>query len=281
MKKRLFLVAGYDANGIIDASLLHLVKSLFEHGDVIFVMDSDTDETELHKLLPYTIYANACRHGEYDFGSYKRAYLYARDNGILSNYEYLYMVNDSVYGPLRDIGPILSKMESFDTAAFGLVRKEHRHFPHIQSWFIGCGPDVFLSDWFDEFIMSVRQEKDKGSITLLYETGFSRLLTTHNIAYRTIWAARYRGIYNRVKHFYMHGLPFVKKVAFSRHYGAYGGQVLYILNHISPDLRNIILENAARTWGQQYIDKLLTRNPVKLIWRRIRYFFYKLSSEGI
>ncbi len=278
MKKRLFLVAGYDAHGVIDTSLIHLVKSMSEFGDVIFVMDSDADASQLKKIKPYTIYAAATRHGEYDFGSYKRAYQYARDNDLLKNYELLYLVNDSVYGPLYDMTDVLKKLESFDTDAFGLVKKLSPKRQYIQSWFIGCRRNVFLSEWFDKFMTSVKKEKSKGAITYLYEYGFSRALTENGGTYKCILTVRYRGIYNCVRKFYKRGLPFMKKVAIPRHMGAYGNQVLYILNHVPTHIRDMIMKNATRIWGDKYMKKLLTRSPLKLLWCRTKYAFHKLNQ---
>ena len=47
----------------------------------------------------------ATRHSEYDFGSYKRAYNWAQENLDTAEYEFVYLVNDSVYGPLFDLNP--------------------------------------------------------------------------------------------------------------------------------------------------------------------------------
>ena len=131
--KRLFLVAGYSAKNTVDAALVYLVQKLAACGDVILIMDSDTPRVELNRVRQYVLHADAVRHGEYDFGSYKRAYTYARDTGILQKYNYIYMVNDSVYGPLYPIEQYLNKMESYGTDVFGLVCNPHKSHSHIQN----------------------------------------------------------------------------------------------------------------------------------------------------
>ena len=277
-KQRLFLFAGYDAHGIVDASLVHYVRALSELGDVVVYMDSDCDDTELNKLKPYVLYAGATRHREYDFGSYKRAYLYARDAGILQNYKHVYMVNDSVYGPLFDLGPILTDLESRNVAAFGLVCNPNRDHPHIQSWFIGMSRDVFMTEWFDKFITSVTHENSKGAITRKYEQGFSKLITAHGLKWECMATIAGRGIYNRVKYVYRTGVPFIKKVAFSRHGGTYGRQIAYVLHHIAPDTRDAILTSARRTFGDDYVKWLLTRNPIKIAYRGIKHGLQKIFS---
>lgn len=279
--RRLFLIAAYSKKNIVDSALVYMVKSLSQCGDIVLVMDNIAPQSEIEKISPYVLYASATRHGEYDFGSYKRAYIYARDAGILSNYDFVYLINDSVYGPLYEIEPYLKKMESFGTSAFGLVWHPHKTEPHIQSWFIGIRPDVFLSDWFDKFITSVTHQPDKGTITYMYEQGFTRLLNKHDIQYKCIFSAPGRSIYNKVKKFYCDGLPFIKKVAFIRHHGCIGKQILYVLNHISPDVRDSILNAARDTYGEKYINWLLTKNPIKIIFRNIKYFIHKICTEKL
>ena len=271
MTKRLFLFAGYDARGHVDASLTYYVRALARYGDVVLHMDNDCTDASIDSLKPYVLHADAARHGEYDFGSYKRAYIWARDNLNLADYDFVYMANDSVYGPLYDLGPILSDMESRAWSAFGPVCNPNRNHPHIQSWFIGMRPDVFLSDWFDAFMTSVTHQTDKGAVTKLYEQGFTAAVAAHNMSWGCIYTVANRGVYNKIKSLYKRGMPFMKKVAFSRHNGCLGRQILYVLNHIPTDARNAIMDGARHTFGDQYIEWLLTRNPFKVMWRCMTY----------
>lgn len=279
--KRLFLIAGYDAQNIADESLLYLVQSMEKCGDVILFIDSDCDKNQLSKFGSFCIYAAATRHGEYDFGSYKRAYQYAKDNDLLKNYDFLYLINDSVYGPLYDIEPYLEKMESNDADAFGLVCNPHPTHPHIQSWFIGMRKSVFLSSWFDEFMLSVKKLSDKGSITKVYEHGFSKLITANGLKWECLYQVPGRGIYNDIKKLYKQKLPFIKKAAFKRHNGSLGRQINYVLTHTSKDIASLILLNAKRTWGKEYINWLLTKNPIRILYRNITYIIRKIFTEGL
>ncbi len=275
MVKRLFLFAGYDKTHCVDNSLIYTIRKLSQLGDVIAYLDCDAAASELEKLSPYVLYAGASKHGEYDFGSYRRAYTYARDAAILNNYDYLYLVNDSVYGPLFDLAPLLETMESYNVDAFGPVSKLHKRRPHIQSWFVGCDRTVFKSDWFEEFMTSITKQPDKGEITYRYEQGFTKLITEHNMSWRTFLTVKNRGVYNDVKKLFKRGLPFIKKSSLHRHGGALGRQILYVLNHTSPDVHDAILENARRTWGDEYICWLLTKNPFKIIYRNLQYALHK------
>jgi lipopolysaccharide biosynthesis protein len=278
--KRIFLIAGYDKNGKINSALVHQVKSFAKYGDCVLVMDSDCDESEITKIKPYCLYVAATRHGEYDFGSYKRAFIWATENTNLSNYDFMYMVNDSVYGPLFDIGDYLNQMESLGTDAFGMVKKTGGRFEHIQSWFIGMTQKIFLSKWFSDFITSVKKVETKTMVTALYENGFTRKLNENKIAWRCIYKIYNRGIYNRIKHLYKIRMPFIKKLSFTRHFGAYGNQILYVLNHIPKKLRDDILLSARETFGTKYIDWFLTKNPVKILARKIKYITSRLLCKN-
>ena len=277
--KRLFLFAGYDAHGVIDPSLVYYVKALSALGDVVLCMDSDCSPAELQKLSKYVLHADGTRHGEYDFGSYKRAYIWAYENLNLSDYDFVYMANDSVYGPLYPLQPALEDLESRNMDAFGMVCNPHRNHPHIQSWFIGMRPSVFNTKWFDAFIRRVRKLESKGLITREYEHGFTKAVAEHNLLWGCLLTVRNRGVYNQVRRLYRRGLPFIKKVAFIRHNGRLGRQILYVLNHINPDARRAIIAGATHTWGEEYITSLLTNNPFKIMVRSLTTAIEKIRNK--
>ena len=282
-KKRLFLFAGYDAHGIIDAAEVMYVRALAAAGDVVYIMDSDVSADMLARVreIPNVIYASAARHGEYDFGSYKRGYEYARDAKILGNYDFVYLVNDSVYGPLSDLTPTLIQMEDKNTDAFGPVLHPDSKGIYIQSWFIGMRKTVFMSAWFDKFMSSIRRQPDKGTVIYFYERGFTQALIRHKMSFAGLYSCAGRSIYNAIKKLYKAGLPFIKRSAFTRRHGALGRQLGYVLGHVPNDVRAAILENANRTLGAQNVSRLLTRNPIKIAYRNIAHAARKVFIEGI
>ena len=281
MTKRLFLFAGYDKHGLIDDSLIMYTNALKKFGDIVVCMDSDCSESELNKLNNIAIFAMATRHNEYDFGSYKRAYNWACENLDLKTYDFVYLVNDSMYGPFFDLAPYFKKMESGHNDAFGLVKNPHHISPHIQSWFIGMTPTVFLSTWYDQFMREITKLPHKGEITRQYEQGFSKQITENNLSWYCLFNAPGRSVYNNVKKFYKIGMPFIKRVAFTRNHGALGRQISYILRNIDSDTRDAILSSARASYGENHIKWLITRNPIKIIFRNINHAFHKLFIEGI
>lgn len=281
MTKRLFLFAGYNQKGIVDDALVYYVGALSKFGDIVLCMDSNCEKTELNKLKKFVLNASATRHGEYDFGSYKRAYIWAKQNLDLAEYDFIYLVNDSVYGPLYDMSRYFDAMENMGHDGFGIVKNPHYEHPHIQSWFVGLKPSVFLTDWFDEFMHAITKLKDKGAITKLYEQGLSKIILEHGLTWDCLYSVPGRGVYNKVKKLYKSGMPLMKKVAFTRNHGALGRQLVYILRNIDSNASNAIIKSAKMQYGDKNITKLLTRNPIKIAYRNIKHAIHKLFVEGI
>jgi len=274
------LFAAFDSknihDGVIDDSLLMYVRELSGLGDVVFFQDNDVADSELEKIAPLVLFAGAARHGEYDFGSYKRGYLWARDRRLLENYDWLYLVNDSVYAPLHPLRPLVEALESKNADVTGMVYNARKKKPHVQTWFFGTSRKVFLSDYFDGFITSVVRHEEKGAVCRLYEDGFTELCKQKNLHIAAIYYVRFREVYNDIKGLFLKGLPFMKKKAFTRRHGALGRQVLYVLNHISPELRSAIIRHAQYLYGEDYVGKFLTCNMLKIFSRYIIYAWRKV-----
>lgn len=274
MKKRLFFVAAFDPknihDGIIDDPLIIYVRELSKLGDVIFFQDNDVKKTELEKILPFVIYAHAERHSEYDFGSYKRGYFYARDNNLLDNYEWVYFVNDSIYAPLYPLQPIIEELESKNTDVVGMVYTIHKKKQLIQSWFFGMSRKIVMSEPFENFMASITKPRNKKG-AYEYEDGFTALCLENKWNVGSAFSVHRREAYNNIKGLYCRGLPFMKNKIFVRKYGALSRQTLYVLDNISPELREAIIKHGEYLYGEKYISKFFTRNVLKILYRNIRY----------
>ncbi|MDE6478149.1 MAG: rhamnan synthesis F family protein [Alphaproteobacteria bacterium] len=219
--KRLFIFAAYDKADLIDDTLLYYLTALSHLGHIVFTMDNNTPESEMAKLksIPNIIHANATRHGEYDFGSYKRGYKWAKDNNILGQYDWIYMVNDSVLGPLYDLGPILTELESRGTDYVGMVSNDPQLLPtHIQSWFVGMRQAVATSKFFDDFITQVAHQTDKQFIVYKYEIRMSQLMVDNGYTYSVLYENHGALLYTNPHQAMKIGIPFVKKMALGHLY---------------------------------------------------------------
>ena len=281
MTKRLFLFAGFNKSARVDDALIYYINALNKFGDVVLVMDSDCPKSETNKIKKYTKYISATRHGEYDFGSYKRAYIWAKENLKISDYDFIYLVNDSVYGPLYPMTRYFDAMENMGHDAFGIVKNPNPKHPHIQSWFVGLTKNIFTSEWFDTFMKSITKLPSKGAITREYEQGLSKQISEHGFTWDCLYTVPGRGVYNKTQKLFNHGMPFMKRVAFSRNHGGLGKQIKYVLNNIPSDLRLSIIKSTYNEYGEKYVKWLLTSNPIKIFLRNIKHALHKLLIEGI
>lgn len=276
--KCLFLFAGFNKKGIVDDALVYYVSALSKHGDVLVCMDCDLPKSEMDKLKPFTIHTIALRHGEYDFGSFKRIYQYAHDKNILKNYDVMYLVNDSVFGPLFDIKETLKNMVALKTDASGIVISQHKTHKFMESWFVKLNKKIFTSDWFYEFLKNVRHEDEKYIITVKYEHGLTNLIQNHGCSWDGLYKCYGRFTYNKPKKLFKIGCPFIKKASFTRHNGSAGYQLKYVLNHADKNATVAVMKSAKCFYGEPYMKWLLTSNPLKTILRNIKYVTQKLRN---
>ena len=262
--RRLFVFASYDKDSEVKETLLHYLKSLAVYGDISFCADCHMPKEPFSVLGDNLVRFQAARHGEYDFGSYKRAFLSPELSP--ESYDFVYFLNDSVYGPFRDLGDYLLRMESLGTDAFGLVMNSRRSGPHLHSWFLGFKPAVFMSDWFRDFLQSVRKEDSKTDVCVKYEVGLSELLSARGVENRALFYVNRKKIYNAPFKLCRQGLPFVKKDSFKRHNGCLEGQLDRLLRYEEGDMAALI--------RKEHPD--LCTNPFILSFRYVSYLAGKM-----
>ena len=273
--KRLFLFAYYDPQGVVGEAVLRYLEALHVLGDTVLAGDCDLQPGEGNKFAPLVVSYTASRHGEYDFGSYKRAFQQAD----LSGYDVVYLVNDSVVGPLRPLEPYLQRMEALGTDAFGLVLHPSRKERHLQSWFIGLKPSVFRAPWFAEFLSGVEAVGRKEDVCIRYENGLARLLEAHSASYAGLWELRGKAIYNAVGRLARQGFPFLKKSAFTRHGGCLGPAVAQALSEADPALKDAVMVDMDRLYGEAYRRWFFAATPIRAFGRYLRYLSGKLTDR--
>lgn len=185
---RIIIFAHFDKNNLIQDYVVYYLSELKKIAEkIIFVSDSDISPKELKKINNIIEHSIVEKHGEYDFGSYKRGFIYAKENGLLNNCEELIFANDSCYAPLYPFNNMFTKMSSkpndFWGATFcdsGLSLKNGKYVQakinHLQSFFVVFKPTVFKSELFCNFIYSITKENTKEEIITKYEVGMSKLL---------------------------------------------------------------------------------------------------------
>ena len=273
--KRLFLFAFFDPQGVVGEAVLRYLEALHVLGDTVLAGDCDLQPGEGNKFAPLVVSYTASRHGEYDFGSYKRAYQQAD----LSGYDVVYLVNDSVVGPLQPLEPYLQRMEALGTDAFGFALNPSRHGRHLQSWFIGLKPSVFRASWFSEFLAGVEAVGRKEDVCIRYENGLARLLEAHSATYAGLWELRGKAVYNAVGRLSRQRFPFLKRSAFTRHGGSLGAAVAKTLAKADPVMADAVISDLDRLYGEEYRRWFLSATPLHAFGRYFRYLSGKLTGR--
>ncbi len=267
--KRLFLFAGYDKDGIIDDTLVYYLTELSKLGDIVLVMDCDVADATKLSGIKNILHTELVRHNEYDFGSYKRGYIWAHDNKILDKYDWVYLVNDSVYlldTPKR----ILEYMEQTPYKMIG-VSENCLWKDHIQSWFMGFAPEIFKSDWFNNFLTHVRTE-DKENLVLHYEVGLSKLVLDHGFSFKgyTSYLLNDRSYYGIEQY-----VPFLKKSIIDVDQ-KYAKKIKKVLSITNPQISKAISANVLRT---KNIQVPFSRRAVFL--KKFKEIFWYKSFGGM
>lgn len=282
--RRAVIFAHYDKDNIIDDYVIYYLKALkeLEH-ELVFVSCNNLSDTEKSKLDGIADYIITENHNEYDFGSYKRGYLYLKNS--LKDFDELIFANDSCYGPLCSLSAVFDEMDREEQCdfwgitknKFGLIkdRKGYRTIerPHIQSYFLVFSKKVFTSKVFDEFMQSIKPLDNKNEVIINYEIGLTEILKDAGFKENSYIKAFYR--FNHVvlsfwrlliEHYNM---PFIK---------------CSILRHQNEDLTTTVLWQECISSNTDYpvslIEKNLSRTaleykPVKLIppLFKILYFY--------
>lgn len=222
--KRLFLFAGYDAHANVSDALLFYLRELSRVGDIILTTDCDLTPDGIEKLgaISGIRHVQFGHHGEYDFGSYKRGFMWCENRDIIKSYDWIYFVNDSVLGPTTDIKPILENLENKNTDAVGMFyatgqwvgTPENRVDDHIQSWFIGVKSNIATQKYFSEFMHNISRHETKADIIMKYEVGFTKIMRDHKCSIGAAYSSDMsHDLYRTPVLAIQNGVCFIKKSA--------------------------------------------------------------------
>lgn len=190
--RRMAVFASYSGNGTIEPYVLHYLRGLREVCDnIVFVSDNPLFPGERAKLEGLVACMLVARHGEYDFGSYRRGWDWARTSGALDAADALLFCNDSCYGPFHPFEGIFETMAGRSCDFWGLTayqihdRQTRDLFFHIQSFFLVFNRRVFESAAFTGFIASIRKlpEPTRENVVEQYEFNLTRHLEEAGFAW--------------------------------------------------------------------------------------------------
>ena len=178
---RIAVFAHFDKEENIRDYVVYYLKELKKFcSKIIFVSDSNIKDEEKQKIVDFCEYIEAKKHNEYDFGSYKRGFLYLKSKNLLDSVDELIFANDSCYAPVFPFDNMFKKMQQKKCDFWGITKNDFdiddNKFVHLQSYFIVLKKQVFNSEIFCKFISGVKHEDDKFDVVRKYEQGLTKIL---------------------------------------------------------------------------------------------------------
>lgn len=156
----------------------------------------------------------------FDFASWSAFIREFLPKGVRLQMDHLVMTNNSMYGPLWDVAPLLSQAKVAANVV-GLT-KSHEFAPHLQSYFLSFDAHALASEAFDQFWSRNFSSKRKWDVIangeLLWARFFSRAgLTTKHLIPQQGDISR-----NELTFYWSElvaaGLPYLKKSLFRQNY---------------------------------------------------------------
>lgn len=172
----LCLFAHYSAQGRIDDYVIHLVQQLAAAGcDVVFVSSCGPSFPldEFDKIRS-DVKGVILRHNfGYDFGSWKTAIDCCSE--LVSGYEQIMYMNDSVYGPYSNLKPVLEQVLENHWDIWALTDSHERNY-HFQTYCWGMGGKALhgrFHNWFWQRYF--RFYSDRDAVISRYELKLAQL----------------------------------------------------------------------------------------------------------
>lgn len=184
--------AAYSKDGSVPDYVISYLKKLKEIApNIVYVTDNEIKKAEVEKLKPYVTHLTAYRHGEYDWGSYKRGVAWLKDNGwsqpILPEIEprnlktapikegeapVLVLANDSALAVAPSFKPVLAAAQKSGADFFGITANQDGTY-HLQSYFLILNKKLYTDADFAAYLNGVKKEKDGLTVAYRYEVPFT------------------------------------------------------------------------------------------------------------
>ncbi len=171
----LCVFAHFDRDGIVDDYVVRYLAALADLGcTIVFVSAaSRLDKASIGKIQPYCATILLRDNAGDDIASWRDGLDAAGD---LSRYDRVILANDSVYGPLRKLGPVFDTMGARGAPVWGIT-DSLRYGRHLQSYFMAFERPVALSLAFRQFWRRLPDYRFKHSVIMQCEIGLSKRLS--------------------------------------------------------------------------------------------------------
>lgn len=182
-KNRIAIFASFSKDNRIHDYVTYYLRELKKVCEnIIFVADCDIEAEEQEKIKDYVVCSICKKHGEYDFGSYRKGFEWAEQHNLLDDKDELIFCNDSCYGPVLPFEHVFETMEHKKCDYWGLT-ESHEFQTHLQSFFLVFKKNVYVSEVFRDYVNAVEKQSDVWDVILNYEVTILEKLSRGNFKY--------------------------------------------------------------------------------------------------
>jgi glycosyltransferase involved in cell wall biosynthesis/lipopolysaccharide biosynthesis protein len=194
-RRRVAIFASYSVDGVLPPQVkpyLEGLRPLVER--IVVVCDNDLAPDHRAHLSGLADHVITGRHGEYDFGSYKRGEAWARQAGWLDEADDLILCNDSCFGPVGSFAPMFERMDARHLDFWGATDSREFHL-HLQSFFVVLNWHVFQSPTFRNFIQGVTKQPNVQQVIMKYQVGLTKTLAGAGYSWGAMVENRLEGVH--------------------------------------------------------------------------------------
>jgi hypothetical protein len=187
--KRAVILAHYDRDGIVDPYVIRALHGYREIADRLVLVSASALSLPAELTAIVDDFLPRANVG-YDFCSWRDGIARLGDPG---QFDEIVCANDSVYGPLSDLSPVMTDSRVAGADFWGMVMSAQRG-DHVQSWFFAMRRPVIESPAFREFWESVEPQSSKEKVIDHYEVGLTEAFAGAGFRAAAIYDGRRCGL---------------------------------------------------------------------------------------
>jgi hypothetical protein len=183
---KIVLFMHFDRTGRVRPQILDYIRQLRDSGrSVVFITNAGfLTAAATQALQPLCTCIIVRRNRGYDFGAWC--------DGVehfdlpRADTEEIIFANDSVFGPITPIAPMLSRIDYAKADIWGLVESWQYRY-HLQSFFFAFGPTALQSPAFGKFWRGIKPVPAKAYIIRQYEIGITQKMIKAGLSVASLW----------------------------------------------------------------------------------------------
>lgn len=186
--KRAVILAHYDQDGIVDPYVIRALQAYRAIANRLVLVSASASSlpTSLVDIVDDFL---PRENVGYDFCSWRDGIACLGDP---RQFDEIVCANDSVYGPLSDMRPVMADPRVAAADFWGMVMSSQRG-DHVQSWFFAMRRPVIESQAFGEFWDSVVPQPSKEQVIDRYEVGLTDAFAAAGFRVSAIYDGRHCG----------------------------------------------------------------------------------------